>query len=178
MAEHKNSVIQEKQLTRAELKNDIETILAESLPERYQDKKQSAFTNNHANLPKHLRYIKVDELTAIYEQLQHNPTLSTAIIKLIAQRNYYADNNKILNQDIVKIAVKVEQYRQSFSAKASELTEAIQEKIKAQNALNYAEKKLENYEKYFRKFIKDLPDLEKSEILQLARVIENTWRKN
>jgi hypothetical protein len=178
MAEQKSSVVQDKNLTRAELKTAIETILAESLPERHQDKKQSAFTNNHANLPKHLRYIKVDELAAIYKQLQHHPTLSAAIIKLIAQRNYYADNNKILNQDIVKIAVKVEQYRQSLAAKATELTEAIQEKIKAQNALNYAEKKLADYEKYFRQFIRDLPDLEKSEILQLTRAIENAWRKN
>lgn len=178
MAEQKTSLVQNKKLTRAELKAAVEEILAASLPERHQDSKLSAFTNNHPNLPKDWRYIKADELAEMYEQLKYNPTLAPAIIKLIAQRNYYADKNKVLNQDIVKIAVKLEQYRQSLADKASQLSDKAQEIIKLQNALNYTEQQLKHYEKYFRQFITDLPDLDKSEILRLARAIQNRWSDN
>lgn len=166
----------ESKLTRNELRNAIEEILTQVLPERVKPTNQNAFTNNHNALPKKLRYIKTDELHELYQQLkQQNSLLSVAILKLIAQRNYYADKNKNLNNDMFKITAKFEQYRQSIVEKGIQITNQAKQIIKLQDKLNYVEKQLKLYEQSFEQFITDLPDLSKSEILQLVRVIQDKW---
>lgn len=171
-----NSLPVEPKLTRKELRDVIEEILNQVLPERVKQTKHNSFTNSHNALPKAWRYIKTEELHELYEQLkQQNSLLSLAILKLIAQRNYYADKNKNLNNDMFKITAKFEQYRQNLMEEGIKITNQAKQIINLQDKLNYVEKKLKRYEESFQQFITDLPDLNKSEILQLVRVIQNSW---